>query len=99
MGVVKTLLIDHRESAISFTKLVLEDAHTVWRRGEYYRQVLASINPGDRECLRKTEDIQQYVVYLTSFVKKIYTDIPDEIQPAYNKLIKTISSNISHQLA
>ena len=96
-GVINKLLDKNENDAIAFTELVLKDSIRIWNRGDYYRHILRTINPDNEESLRKSESIQQYLIYLTYAIKKIYTDIPDEIKEIYNQIIEIIAHNMSHE--
>lgn len=95
-GVINKLLETNENAAIAFTELVLKDSIRIWNRGFHYRYLLES-DPDDMECLGKSEAIQQYIIYLTFAIKKIYTDIPNEIKGIYNQIIEIIAHNISHE--
>lgn len=94
-GVINRLFEINVKVANDFTELVLKDSIRIWKRGSYYRYLLES-DPDDIECLGKSEAIQQYIIYLTFAIKKIYTDIPNEIKETYNQIIEIIAHNISH---
>ena len=96
-GVINRLLKINLKAANDFTELVLKDSIRIWNRGDYYRHILITINSDDAECLSKSESIQQYLVYLTLAIKKIYTNIPNDIAHTYNKIIEIIAHNISHE--
>ena len=72
-GVINRLLKINLKAANDFTELVLKDSIRIWNRGDYYRHILRTINSDDAECLSKSESIQQYLIYLTLAIKKIYT--------------------------
>ena len=95
-GVINRLFEINVKAANDFTELVLKDSIRIWKRGSYYRYLLES-DPDDIECLGKSEAIQQYIIYLTFAIKKIYTDIPNEIKETYNQIIEIIAHNISHE--
>ena len=90
-GVINRLLKINLKAANDFTELVLKDSIRIWNRGDYYRHILITINSDDAECLSKSESIQQYLVYLTLAIKKIYTNIPNDIAQTYNKIIEIIA--------
>lgn len=95
-GVINRLFETNVKAANVFTELVLKDSIRIWKQGSYYRYLLES-DPDDIECVGKSEAIQQYIIYLTFAIKKIYTDIPNEIKETYNQVIEIIAHNISHE--
>lgn len=94
-GVINRLFETNVKAANVFTELVLKDSIRIWKQGSYYRYLLES-DPDNLECIGKSELIQQYIVYLTFAIKKIYTDIPDDIAQTYNQIIEIIVHNFSH---
>ena len=94
-GVINRLFETNVKAANVFTELVLKDSIRIWKQGSYYRYLLES-DPDNLECIGKSESIQQYIVYLTFAIKKIYTDIPDDIEQTYNQIIEIIVHNFSH---
>lgn len=97
LGVVSSLLEEHREAAIEFTKLVLNDSKKIWNRSTYIRYILET-NPNDIECQHKLKSIQKYLIYLVYGIKQLYLDIPSEVKNEYEGIIKIISRNISIEI-
>ncbi len=95
-AVIRMLLKDHFEASVMFSKMVVENCIKIWRRGDYYRNVVKNI-VSDPESQRREDAINQYVILTVYMIKQIYNDIPSEIQGKYNELISRITKNFTSE--
>ncbi|MBQ9850364.1 MAG: hypothetical protein IJO36_06665 [Clostridia bacterium] len=70
--------------AVSFTELVLDDLIRVWKKGTRYRYLAKRLLNKEAEIV--AENIKKYVEKTLGAIINIYTVLPEELIPYYQKI-------------
>ena len=82
----------NKDSAIGFVELLLNNADKIWHRCSHYRYCVERFN--DKESKAKIQTAIQYLVFLLIEIRNIFKEIPEQIQPLYEK----VSTHVSKKL-
>ena len=92
-----SLFSEHRDAAIDFAMIVLENAVSIWRKGTHYRFLVERFN--DEEARVKSESILRYLVLLLYDLENTFKDgIPKKIQGLYENIRKSIYKHFGSKM-
>lgn len=95
IAVIQKLSEEHFTASVAFSKIVLEDCMRIWKRGDYYRNVVKDIFP-TFESQQRESAINQYAIFITHFIKQIFNnEIPSELSNEYSELVSCIGKTHS----
>lgn len=96
-GTLMLLFSEHRDAAIDFAMIVLENAVSIWRKGTHYRFLVERFN--DEEARVKSESILRYLVLLLYDLENTFKDgIPKKIQGLYENIRKSIYKHFGNKM-
>lgn len=88
-GTITSLLTEHRNTAIDFSMMVLENAVVIWRKSSHYRFLVERFN--DQNARTKNIRILEYLVLLIYDIEQIFeNNIPEKTQEVYSGIKKSI---------
>lgn len=100
IGVINALKDQHYSASLEFSRLVLENALIVWRRGAHYRSMSQYHNI--EMATGKGKMISAYLYYLAEGIKSVYGAVPVEIEgllgDVVNKSIHDISQKVISEM-
>lgn len=72
ISTIVLLMLDHRDAAIQFAELVLNNAFVIWRRGYHDRDMAKRFDAIDSR--RKSTAVTLYIIYLIYHIECIFID-------------------------
>ena len=100
IGVINALKDQHYSASLEFSRLVLENALIVWRRGAHYRSMSQYHNI--EMATGKGKMISAYLYYLAEGIKSVYGTVPVEIEgllgDVVNKSIHDIGQKVISEM-
>ena len=85
----KHLITRNKDVAIDFVEMVLNNAEKIWRRSSHYMHCVERFN--DKESEVKVQATVQYLVLLLVKLNGIFKEIPERIQPLYERISMHVS--------
>lgn len=85
----KHLKTRNEDVAIDFVEMLLNNAEKIWRRSSHYMHCVERFD--DKESESKVQATVQYLVLLLVRLKGIFKEIPERIQPLYERISMHVS--------
>ena len=85
----KHLITQNEDVAIDFVEILLNNAEKIWRRSSHYMHCVERFD--DKESEAKVQATVQYLVLLLVRLKGIFNEIPERIQPLYERISLHVS--------
>lgn len=86
IGVIKTLKDQYYDVSLDFSRLVLENAMRIWRKGTHYRAM--SRQYASKSDTAKVKSISTYLICLVKGIQNVYGSIPSEIEELLDGVMK-----------